>query len=162
MAQYNMIIAKLSALQLNKLKSRIKYATDVTLRLSSKGIGGGKTSFLRKLLFTDRQVASFCKGFTNKYHWPTNILIRTLEIIVLIHELESLRMKNWPMNYIDPSTENLKGLKCTHFVEITFGVLILQQICLGFSVERQQWYYNYKRISTRFWIDLAVNQTRYG
>ena len=68
MAQYNMIIAKLSALQLNKLKSRIKYATDVTLRLSSKGIGSDKTSFLRKLLFTDRQVASFCKRFTNKYH----------------------------------------------------------------------------------------------
>lgn len=68
MAQYNMIIAKLSVLQLNKLKSRIKYATDVTLRLSSKGIGGGKTSFLRNLFFTDRQVASLCKGFANKYH----------------------------------------------------------------------------------------------
>ena len=59
-------------------------------------------------------------------------------------------MKNWPMNYIDTSTENLKSLKCTYFVEITFGVLILQQICLGFSVERQQSYYNYKRISMRF------------
>ena len=63
-----MISAKLSALQLNKLKSRIKYATDVTLRLSSKGIDGGKTSFLRNLFFTDRQVASLCKGFANKYH----------------------------------------------------------------------------------------------
>ena len=61
-----MIIAKLSVLQLNKLKSRIKYATDVTK--VSKGIGGGKTSFLRNLFFTDRQVASLCKGFANKYH----------------------------------------------------------------------------------------------
>ena len=51
--------------QLNKLKSAIKYETEVVLRLSSNMIGDNETNFPHKLLFTNRQVSNLCKSFTN-------------------------------------------------------------------------------------------------
>ena len=41
-------------------------AIDVTLRLSLNIIGNGETNVSHRLLLIDRQIASFCKTFTNK------------------------------------------------------------------------------------------------
>ena len=56
MTQYNRLNAKLSNLQLNKLKSAIKNKTEVVLRLSSNMIGNtnDETNFPHKLLLTDK------------------------------------------------------------------------------------------------------------
>ena len=58
---------KLSNLQLNKLKSRIKNGTKVTLNLLSNVIGDSNndTNFPHKLLLTDTQVSRLSKGFAN-------------------------------------------------------------------------------------------------
>ena len=58
MAQYNSANVKLSNSQLNKLKSAIKNATEVTLKLSSNVISDSneQTNFPDKLLLTDRQI----------------------------------------------------------------------------------------------------------
>ena len=55
MTQYNSLNVKLSNLQLNKLKSAIKNAADVVLRLSSNMIGNSddETNFTYKLLLTN-------------------------------------------------------------------------------------------------------------
>ena len=52
MSQYNSVFIKLSNSQLNKLKSAVKNATEVTLKLSSSMIGDSndKNSFPHKLL----------------------------------------------------------------------------------------------------------------
>ena len=67
MAQYNSLNVKLSASQLNKLKSAIKNESDVVLRISSSMVGNSNdnTNFPRKLLLTDRQVANIRKAFCN-------------------------------------------------------------------------------------------------
>ena len=54
MSQYNSVFIKLSNSQLNKLKSAVKNATEVTLKLSSSMIGDSndKNSFPHKLLKT--------------------------------------------------------------------------------------------------------------
>ena len=67
MTQYNSVNVKLSNFQLNKLKSAIKNATAVTLKLSSNMIGDSndKINFPHKLLLTDRQVSKICKAFAN-------------------------------------------------------------------------------------------------
>ena len=57
---------KLSNLQLNKLKSATKNATDVTLTSSSNMIGTNETSFPYNLLLTYRQVSSPRKFFANQ------------------------------------------------------------------------------------------------
>ena len=59
--------AKLSNSQLNKLKSAVKNEIDVVLRLSPNMIGNSddETSFLHKLLLTNRQVANLQKAFAN-------------------------------------------------------------------------------------------------
>ena len=53
--------------QLNRLKSGIKYSTEVALNISSNVIGHSKneTNFLNKLLLTDRQVSRLRKTFAN-------------------------------------------------------------------------------------------------
>ena len=53
--------------QLNKLKSRIKNGTQVTLNLSSNLIGNSndETSFPHKLLITDIQLSKIRKSFAN-------------------------------------------------------------------------------------------------
>ena len=67
MTQYNSLNVKLSNSQLNKLKSAIKNGTDVVLRLSSNMVGNSnnETNFSHKLLFTNRQILSLRKAFTN-------------------------------------------------------------------------------------------------
>ena len=62
--------AKFSNSKLNKLKSRIKNGTQVTLNLSTNMVGdsnnsNGETNFLYKLLLTDTQVSRICKTFAN-------------------------------------------------------------------------------------------------
>ena len=58
MINYNTLNVKLSNSQLNKLKSKIKNGTEVTLNLSSNLIGNSndETNFSNKLLLTDTQV----------------------------------------------------------------------------------------------------------
>ena len=67
MTQCNSLNVKLSNSQLNKLKSAIKNATDVVLRISSGMVGNSNdnTNFPHKLLLTDRQVANIRKAFAN-------------------------------------------------------------------------------------------------
>ena len=65
MRQYNSLIVKISSSQLNKLKSAMKYETEVVLRLSPNMIGDSETNFPHKLLLTNRQVANLCKSFSN-------------------------------------------------------------------------------------------------
>ena len=65
MIQYSMLNVKLSNSQANKLKSAIKYVTEVTLNHSSNLIGNynDKTNFPHKLLVTDTQVSEIPKVF---------------------------------------------------------------------------------------------------
>ena len=65
MRQYNSLIVKISSSQLNKLKSAMKYETEVVLRLSPNMIGDSETNFPHKLLLTNRQVPNLCKSFSN-------------------------------------------------------------------------------------------------
>ena len=67
MTQYNTLNVKCSNVQLNKLKSEIKYGTEVTLNLSSNLIrnSNDKTNFPHKLLLTDTQVSMICEAFGN-------------------------------------------------------------------------------------------------
>ena len=50
----------------SKLKSAIKNESEVVVRLSSNMIGDDEINFLRKSLFTNRQVSNLCKAFANK------------------------------------------------------------------------------------------------
>ena len=54
-------------MQTNKLKSGIKNRTEVTLKLSSKVVGGSndETNFSQKLLLTNTQIIRFRKAFAN-------------------------------------------------------------------------------------------------
>ena len=65
MTQCNTLNVNLSNLKLNKLKSRIKNGTAVTLNLLSNVIrdSNDETIFPPKLLLTDTQVSSLCKAF---------------------------------------------------------------------------------------------------
>ena len=67
MTQYNTLNVKLSNSQLNKLKSAMKYGTEVTLNLSSNltGSSNDKTNFSHKWLLTDTEVWKIRKGFEN-------------------------------------------------------------------------------------------------
>ena len=59
MVQYKIESEQLTNSQLNKLCSALKYATEVTLKLSSNMIcdSNDKINFPHKLLLTDRQVS---------------------------------------------------------------------------------------------------------
>ena len=67
MTQYNNLNVKLSSSQLDKLKSRIKIGTEVTLNLSTNMIGdtNDEANFLNELLLNDTQVSRVCKAFAN-------------------------------------------------------------------------------------------------
>ena len=67
MTQYSRVNVKLSASQLNKLKSAIKNKNDVVVRLSLNKIADSndKGSFPHELLLTNRQVSSIRKAFSN-------------------------------------------------------------------------------------------------
>ena len=68
MTQYNSLNAKLSNLQLNKLKSVIKNKSEVLLELSSNMIGNSndETNFPHILLLSKRQVANLRNAFATK------------------------------------------------------------------------------------------------
>ena len=64
MTQYNRLNVNLSNFQLNKLKSAINNATEVTVRLSSNIIGDSDdTNFPHKLFLTKRHVSKLRKTF---------------------------------------------------------------------------------------------------
>ena len=67
MTQYNTLNVKLSNLQLNYSKSRIKNETEVILNISSDLIktSNDEANFPHKLLFPDIQVSKICKTFAN-------------------------------------------------------------------------------------------------
>ena len=54
-------------MQINKLKSGIKNRSEVTLKLSSKVVGGSndENNFSQKLLLTNTQILRFRKAFAN-------------------------------------------------------------------------------------------------
>ena len=64
MTQYNTLNVKLSNLQLNKLKSRIKNGTEITLKISSNVVVD-ENNFSHKLLLTNTQVSRLRKAFAN-------------------------------------------------------------------------------------------------
>ena len=67
MTQYNILNVKLSNSHLNKLKSRIKNGTEVTLKLSSNVAGGSndENNFPYQLPLTNTQVSRLRKAFPN-------------------------------------------------------------------------------------------------
>ena len=67
MTQYNTLNAKVSNLQLNKLKSAIKNGTEVTVNLSSNIIGDSndENDFPHKLFLANTQVSKLRKAFAN-------------------------------------------------------------------------------------------------
>ena len=67
MTQYNSLNVKGSNAQLNKLKSTIKYETEVVLRLPSNIIGDSndEANLPHELLLTGRQVSNIRKAFSN-------------------------------------------------------------------------------------------------
>ena len=67
MTQYNTLNAKVSNLQLNKLKSAIKNGTEVTVNLSSNIIGDSNddNNLPHKLFLTNTQVSKLRKAFAN-------------------------------------------------------------------------------------------------
>ena len=67
MTQYNTLNVKLSNLQLNKLKSRIKNGTEITLKISSNVAddSNDENNFSHKLLLTNTQVSRLRKAFAN-------------------------------------------------------------------------------------------------
>ena len=67
MSQYNILDIKLSNSKLNKLKSGIKNATEVTLKISSNVVGDSsdENNFPHKFLLTNTQVSKLRKAFEN-------------------------------------------------------------------------------------------------
>ena len=67
MTQYNTLNAKLSTLQVNKLKSEINNGTEVTLKISLTVVGDSndENNSLRKFLLTNAQVSKLRKAFAN-------------------------------------------------------------------------------------------------
>ena len=67
MTQYNTLKVKLSNSQLNQLKSRIKYGTEITLKILSNAAGefNGESNFPHKFLLTNTQVSKLGKTFGN-------------------------------------------------------------------------------------------------
>ena len=62
MYQYNTLDVKLSNSQLNKLKSRIKYGTEITLEISSNVVvySNDDNNFPHKILLSNTQVSRLC------------------------------------------------------------------------------------------------------
>ena len=67
MTQYKTLNLKLSNSQLNKIKSRIKNSTEVTLKISSNVVGDSndENNFQHKLLLINTQVSRLRKPFAN-------------------------------------------------------------------------------------------------
>ena len=69
MTQYNTLNVKVSNSQLNKLKSRKKNGTKLTLEISSNVVGNSNdvSIFSHKLLLTNRQVSRLRIAFANNF-----------------------------------------------------------------------------------------------
>ena len=69
MTQYKTLNVKLSNSQLNKLKSKKKNNTKVTLKISSNTVGDSndENNFGYRLLLTNTQVSKLYKAFANGY-----------------------------------------------------------------------------------------------
>ena len=67
MTEYTGANVKIFESQLNKLKSAIKNAIEITLKLSSNMIGNSndETNFFDKFLLTDRQISKLSKAIAN-------------------------------------------------------------------------------------------------
>ena len=67
MFQYTSLNVKLSNSLLNKLKLERKNGTEVTLKISSNGVGdsNSENNFPHKLLLTDTKVSKLRKAFAN-------------------------------------------------------------------------------------------------
>ena len=68
MTKDNFLNIKLSNSQVNKLKSRIKDYTEVTLNISSNIVGDSndENNFLHKLSLINTQVSKLRKAFANR------------------------------------------------------------------------------------------------
>ena len=84
MTQYHSLNVKLSNSQLNKLKSVIRNASEVVLRLSSNMIGNSddETNFSHKLLLTSRQVANLRRPLKN--YLSTDIKLSKTQLFKVI------------------------------------------------------------------------------
>ena len=84
MTRYNSLNVKLSNSHFNKLKSAIKNATDVVLRLLSNIIINSEheTNFPHKLFLTNRQVANLRKAFAN--HTSADIKLSKTQLSKMI------------------------------------------------------------------------------
>ena len=88
--------------QRNKLKSRMKNETEVTLNLSSNLIGSSnnETNFSHKLLLSNTQVSKVCKAFANVplanikfsriqflnlYNWENLDLVHLMNLFYLMY-----------------------------------------------------------------------------
>ena len=80
MTQYNTLNVKLFNSQLNKLKSAIKNAIEVTLNLSSNIVADSndENNFLHKLLLTNTQVSRLRKAFANNF--SANIKLSKIQL----------------------------------------------------------------------------------
>ena len=116
MTQYQSVNVKLSNLQLNKLKSATKDATDVTLTSSSNMIGTNETSFPYNLLLTYRQVSSPRKFFANQSFVNTKLSKIQLSLSEIIQSgrflgsfLKQLMKVNLSLmkNVLKPSAKSL-------------------------------------------------------
>ena len=67
MTQYDTLNVKLLNSQLNRLKSGMKYGTEVTLKISSNVVGDSndENNFTHKLLLNNTQVSKLLKAFAN-------------------------------------------------------------------------------------------------
>ena len=105
MTQYNSLNVKLSNLQLNKLKSGLKNATEVTLNFSSNLVSetNGKTNLPNKLLSANRQVSRVRKASSNNL--STNIVLSKTQLSKMAQLGDFLL---------------LKTIKTTRFIEEIF------------------------------------------
>ena len=67
MTHYNTLTVRLRYSQFNKLKSRIKNGTEVTLKISSNVVddSSDENNFPHKLFLTNIQFSRLCKTFAN-------------------------------------------------------------------------------------------------
>ena len=84
MTQYNRLNVKLSNSQLSKLESAVKYETEVIIRISPNIIGdsNNETNFPHELVWTDRQVSSIRKAFSN--NWSVDIKFSNTQLSKMI------------------------------------------------------------------------------
>ena len=111
MFEYNLNInVKLSNSQLNKLRSRKKNRTEVTLKISLNvaGYSNDENSFHHKLLLTNTQVTKLCKTFADELSanvkyccWKYKILTITqklvkskIKLLLIMTKVNILLLKN--------------------------------------------------------------------